>query len=189
MKNSLKATLGVILTSALLITSALAAKAGHHGGGGGGSWPSKTAFTFNYNVGTTATNYHAYGIAGQVGLIPQPTNTVILVFWYVKDLGPVSGTGSVACPAELLYPSTGILLFANASDTGGDGTQENYTNPIPMVQVTSGTATIQIALPHDNDSDDPGVGPYPVPYNGPVFSPFGWDLTQWVWNVEPYDGD
>jgi len=37
------------------------------------------AFTFNYNVGTTVQNYHAYGFACQVGAVStRPSGTVAL---------------------------------------------------------------------------------------------------------------
>lgn len=184
--------IGTIIIGALVATTAVYAGKGGGHGGGGGSWPSSTSFTFNYNVGTTATNYHAYGVAGQVGTITQPANTVILIHWYVKDLGAVTGTGLVSCPAEASFPSMGILLFADAADIGGDGSQETNAFPIPMVINQSGTATIQIDLQQDNDSDDPGVAlSYPVLYNGPLFTNFGWDISGYVWNVEPigFDND
>lgn len=189
--------LAVTLLGVSLMVSAFADKP-HKGGfkaspngHGGGSWPTSTAFTFDYNVGTIGTNFHAYGVAGQVGLIDQPANTSILIFWYVDDLGPVTGTGTVSCPAEELYPGTGILMIADADDIGGDGSSETNVNPIAMIEVSGGkhnqTATIQIALPQDGDFDDPGVSTnnYPVLYNGPIFTPFSWDLSSWIWNVEP----
>src|SRR6266404_932864 len=115
MRNLVKTILGVLL--GVLIT--MPVFAGNSGG-----------FTFSYNVGTTVANYHAYGVAIQVyphGILqPQPPGTVIFGYWYVWDLGPVSGTGTVTCPQVMTLKGQkaydeGILYIASANDVGGDG--------------------------------------------------------------------
>ncbi len=165
--------------------------------GGGADAP---AFTFTYDIGTAVTNYHAYGYASQIGyVLPQPAGTTNLVNWWVWDLGPVSGTGTVACPKPVQSSPDvkGILFFASADDLCEVWTNENTqeisgpgTNTFPIVQATvftkkfyNGYASIQVITPKDDDADDVGI----QLYWGPPFTPFGWDISPYVWNVEPAD--
>ena len=149
--------------------------------------PPSGAFTFGYNVGTAA-NYHAYGFACQVGAVkPKPAGTVVLGNWWVWDLGPVTGAGTVNCPKPVVLKGQtssvlGILFFANASDVGG----QPFSNPVVDVQIFTpkwynGYASIEVMPPPDNDSDDSGI----QLYWGVPFNPFVWDLSAYVWNVEP----
>jgi hypothetical protein len=166
MRNILKTMLGVLF-GVLITTPVLADKSG--------------GFTFSYNVGTSVTNYHAYGVAIQVyphGILqPQPPGTVILGYWYVWDLGPVSGTGTVNCPqvmtlkGERLY-DRGILFIASAHDVGGDGSTAVFTHPVGDIQVIIGKPDydyVEIIEP-----DDTGL----QLYYGPAFSPFTGTLAR-----------
>src|SRR5690242_11773224 len=81
------------------------------------------AFSFQYNVGTVL-NEHVYAFAAQVGAIAQPKGTVRLGQWYEWDLGAVTGSGTVSCPAPIAIRGQtasclGILIFANKADVGG----------------------------------------------------------------------
>lgn len=145
------------------------------------------AFTFSYNVGAVA-NYHVYGYACQVGAVkPQPAGTVVLGNWWVWDLGAATGVGNVICPKPVVPKGQtssvlGILFFANAADIGG----HPFVNPVIDVQIFTpkwynGYASIEVMPPPDNDSDDSGI----QLYWGLPFHPFSWDLSAYVWNVEP----
>jgi len=145
------------------------------------------AFTFTYNVGTVV-NYHVYGFVCQVGAVsPRPAGTLVLGNWWVKDLGPVTGTGTVTCPKPVVPKGQtssvlGILLFANAADIGGQA----FINPVVDVQIFTpkwynGYASITVIPPVDNDADDSGI----TLYWGVPFTPFAWDISADVWNVEP----
>lgn len=169
MQKPLKTIMGA-LSGMLVTTSALAAN--------------PTGFTFNYNVGTVITNYRAYGVAIQVWpggvLQPQPAGTVIFGYWYVWDLGPVSGSGTVKCPPILVQKGTkasdeGILFIGSANDVGGDGTTVNWTHPVANMQVLIGKPNydyVEIIEP-----DLTGI----ELFYGPAFSPFGWDLSPYLW--------
>jgi len=153
--------------------------------------PTGTAFTFSYNVGTTVTNYHAYGMACQIVFVTtQPSGTIILGEWYVWDLGKVTGTGTVVCP-HLITPrgfpesEPGILFFADARDTGGDGTQI-FTHPIADVQIFNkkyynGYASIEMIEPPLFPELDPSYTGLQI-YWGPPFTPFYWDLSPYINN-------
>ena len=145
------------------------------------------AFTFTYNVGTV-TNYHAYGLACQVGTVsPRPAGTVVLGNWWVWDLGRVTGTGTVTCskpvvPKGQTSSIVGSLFFANAIDLGGKA----FVNPVVNVEIFTpkwynGYASIAVMPPIDNDADDSGI----QLYWGLPFSPFAWDISPDVWNIEP----
>jgi hypothetical protein len=145
------------------------------------------AFTFNYNVGTVL-NYHVYGLVCQVGAVsPRPSGTVVLGNWWVKDLGAVSGSGSVVCPKPVVPKGgsssvLGALYFANKADLGGQA----FVNPVVNVQIFTpnwynGYASIEVIPPPDNDADDSGI----QLYWGVPFNPFSWDISADVWNVEP----
>ena len=156
-------------------------------GGGGTPPPPPSAFAFTYNVGAEV-NYHAYGLACQVSnTTPRPAGTVVLGNWWVWDLGLVTGTGTVGCPAPVAVKGStiyvrGVLFFAHVSDVGGQA----FTHPVVDVQiytpkVYSGYASIQVITPVDADADDSGIQLY---YGAP-FTPFGWDISAYVWDVEP----
>lgn len=167
----MRKTLG--LTSLLFAALTFSAFAGKPTGENG---KTGTAFTFNYNIGAV-TNYHAYGFVCSAGFVsPQPANTVTLVNWWVTDLGPVSGSGTVACPNALVIRHqnsnvVGMLLFSDADNVA---IAPNYITPVAMVILqTDGNVSIQVA--------DPG-GTGPEVFFGPFFSPFGWDLSPYLWN-------
>lgn len=169
----------------LLMAFTLTVHAGKTTSGSGSG--STGTFTFTYNVGTVA-NYHVYGVACQVGAVsPQPAGTVVLGRWWVWDLGPVTGIGTVACPKPITpkgqtASELGILLFADASDRGG----QPFLNPVVDVQIFmpkwySGYASIEVIPPVDGDADDSGI----QLYWGLPFTPFSWDISAYLWNVEP----
>jgi hypothetical protein len=169
-----------------MIASTLIVQAGKPSGGPTGG--TTGAFTFTYNVGTTVANYHVYGFVCQVGAVkPQPAGTVALGNWWVKDLGPVSGIGTVVCPKPVVPKGQtssvlGILFFANKADLGGQA----FTNPVIDVQIFAprwynGYASIEVLPPPDGDADDSGI----QLYWGPPLNQFSWDLSSYVWNVEP----
>jgi hypothetical protein len=172
--------LKMLMGLSLMMASAFVAQAG--------KTPAPTgAFTFTYNVGTVL-NYHAYGLVCQVGAVsPRPSGTLVLGNWWVKDLGRVTGTGTVSCPKPVVPKGQtssvlGILFFANANDIGG----QPFTNPVVDVQIFTpkwynGFASIEVIPPPDNDADDAGI----QLYWGMPFMPFAWDLSAYVWNVEP----
>lgn len=170
-------------------TTAQAAKSG------GTTWPGKTLYTFTYNIGTV-TNYHAYIEAGACHLLPeQPTNTIILAhYWYVKDLGPISGTGTVACPGQIQFPSTGNIFLAEASDTGGPALPDDtFTYPIAMIQVTtgrSGFSSVQVVFSPKTVCDSLGQNCYlKTPgvslLNTVPLTSFSYDVSAYLWNVMP----
>jgi hypothetical protein len=142
------------------------------------------AFTFSYDVGAVA-HYHAYGFVCQVGAVsPRPAGTLVLGNWWVKDLGPVIGAGTVTCPKPVVPKGQtssvlGILLFANSADIGGQG----FISPVVDVQIFApkwynGYASISVIPPVDNDpSNDSGI----QLYWGLPFKPFAWDLSDYVW--------
>src|SRR5262249_55471557 len=112
-----------------------------------------TVFTFNYNVGTV-TNCHAYGVAAQVGYVrTQTAGTILLGKFWVWDLGPVHGSGTVNCPKPLVSTGgtagvLGILLFANASDVGGQPSTRNIVDvQIFTPKVYNGYASIAVVPP------------------------------------------
>jgi len=163
-----------------------AGKTGSGGGGSTGGGSMGGAFTFTYNVGTTVANYHVYGLACQVGAVsPRPAGTLVLGNWWVWDLGRVTGTGTVTCPKPVATKGSsvlGVLLFANAADLGGQA----FVDPVVDVQIFApkwynGYASIQVITPVDNDADDSGI----QLYWGLPFTPFAWDISAYVWNVEP----
>ena len=173
----------ILLALSFVTAFGFMAQAGKTGGGS----TLTTAFSFTYNVGTV-TNYHAYGVAAQVGYVsPQPAGTITLENFWVWDLGPVDGSGTVNCPKPVVAKGgtsgvLGILLFANASDVGG----QPITCPVVDVQIFTprlynGYASIEVITPKDGDADDIGIQLY---YNVP-FTPFAWDISPYVWNVEP----
>jgi hypothetical protein len=176
-----------ILAALSLVMASTFVVAGKTTGGGGTPPPPSGAFTFTYNVGTVA-NYHAYGLACQVGSVrSKPAGTVMLGNWWVWDLGPVSGIGSVACPRPVSIKGVtssvlGVLFFACTSDVGG----QKFLDPVVDVQIFApgwynGYASIEVITPADTDSDDSGI----QLYWGVPFSPFAWNLSAYVWNVEP----
>lgn len=130
-----------------------------------------TAFTFNYDVGTVQ-GYHAYAYAAGVAK-PQPAGTVLLLNYWVWDLGPVSGTGTVAVPSPVRDRNLdiiGAVWFANEVDVGGNP----WTHPAIDVRIFTskwygGAASIQ------DDFTGTDI------FFGAPFSPFGWDLTPYVW--------
>src|SRR5207245_1338453 len=110
--------------------------------------------------------------ACQVGYVsPQPAGTIVLENWWVWDLGPVTGTGTVTCPKPVTPKGQtatvlGILLFANADDVGG----QPITNPVVDVQIFTsklynGNASIAVVPP---------VGSGIQLYWGKPFQPFAW---------------
>jgi hypothetical protein len=181
----------ILFGLSLMMALAFSVQAGKTSGGGGTPPPPPPtptgAFTFTYNVGAVA-NYHVYGLACQVGTVsPRPAGTLVLGNWWVWDLGPVTGTGTVACPRPVVGKGQtssvlGVLFFADASDIGGQA----FAYPVVDVQIFTskwynGYASIQVITPADNDSDDSGI----QLYWGKPFTPFSWDLSAYVWNVEP----
>jgi hypothetical protein len=161
------------------------AQAGKSGGGG---TTTTGAFTFNYNVGTVVNNYHVYAMVCQVGAVsPRPAGTLVLENWWVRDLGHVTGAGQVGCPAPVVPKGKtsnvlGVLFFADAGDIGG----QPIVKPVVDVQIYqpkwySGYASVQVITPIDGDADDAGI----QLYWGPRFTPFAWDLSAYVWDVEP----
>ena len=174
----------ILSVLSLVMALAFSVQAGKTGGGGTPPPPPPLgAFTFTYHVGTVA-NYHAYGLACQVSAVAKrPSGTVRLGNWYVWDLGPVTGIGTVTCPKPLLATSVvGALYFADASDLGGQA----FAYPVVNVEIFtpkyySGFASIEVIPPVDGDSDDSGI----QLYWGVPFSPFAWDISADVWNVEP----
>jgi hypothetical protein len=178
-----------ILTGlSLMMALTFSVQAGKTSGGGGTPPPPPPsgAFTFTYHVGTVA-NYHAYGLACQVGALKsRPSGTLVLGKWWVWDLGPVTGMGTLSCPRPLATSGTasvlGVLFFADASDLGGQA----FAYPVVDVQIYNprwynGYASIEVITPADNDSDDTGI----QLYWGAPFTPFAWDISAYVWNVEP----
>jgi hypothetical protein len=170
----------------LSMTTALTfmAQAGKTSGG----TTSTGAFTFGYNVGTVVANYHVYGLVCQVGAVsPRPAGTVVLGNWWVRDLGHVTGTGQVSCPAPIVPKGQtssilGALFFADAGDVGGQA----FAKPVVEVEIFtpkwySGYASIQVITPIDGDADDNGI----QLYWGPRFSPFACDFSDYVWDTEP----
>ena len=149
--------------------------AGKTGGSTGGTTTSG-GFTFQYNVGT-ALNYHAYGMAGQIGSISQPRGTLKLGQWYVWDLGAVTGIGTVTCPQPVAIKGQtatclGLLIFANKADVGGQAFQ--YTSAqveIFTPKWYNGYASIAIVNPD-------GTGTQL--YWGLPLNPFSWDLSSWL---------
>jgi len=146
------------------------------------------AFTFNYNVGTTVQNYHAYGFACQVGAVStRPSGTVVLGNCWVWDLGRVTGIGTATCPKPVAIKGQtssilGALYFADAGDVGGQA----FVKPVTEVEIFTsswynGYASIQVIPPVDGDADDSGI----QLYWGHPFTPFAWDLSAYVWDVEP----
>ena len=175
-------TAKMLLGLSLMMALTFSVQAGKTSGGSGGTTTSG-AFTFTYNVGTVA-NYHAYGLACQVGAVKtRPSGTVVLGKWWVWDLGPVTGAGTVTCPKPLLATSViGALYFADSSDLGGHA----FLYPVVNVEIFtpkyySGYASIEVITPADGDADDVGI----QLYWGLPFSPFAWDISADVWNVEP----
>ena len=179
--NKAKILLGLSLMMALTVS----VQAGRTGGGT--PPPPSGAFTFTYNVGTVA-NYHVYGLACQVGAVStRPSGTVVLGKWWVWDLGPVSGVGTVGCPAPVVPKGQtssilGALFFADAADVGGQA----FVYPVVDVQIYTpkwynGYASIQVITPVDGDADDSGI----QLYWGLPFMPFKWDISAYVWNTEP----
>jgi len=166
----MKNTIRNLVLSLLFVCSA--AQAASHG-----SNPSNSGFTFNYNVGSTVTNYHAYALAIQIGF-PQPANTVPFLNWYVWDLGPVSGSGSVFCPSQIPVKGTaqenkGFLFFADASDTGGQDNIHPVAEATEYVpRVMNGDYIVDIIY-----SRSSGL----ILYDGPPFSPFAWDFSAYLW--------
>jgi len=149
-------------------------------GGGGGT--TTGAFNFTYNVGSVLT-YHAYGLVCQVGAVsPRPSGTVVLGNWWVKDLGPVSGSKTISCPKPVVPKGTtssvlGVLFFASYKDIGG----QPFTHPVVDVQIYNskwynGNASIVVIEP-DNSSL--------TLYFAAPFSPFAWDLSPYVWDSPP----
>jgi hypothetical protein len=176
----------ILLALSFVTAFGFMAQAGKTGGG----TTLTTVFSFTYNVGTV-TNYHAYGVAAQVGYVsPQPAGTITLENFWVWDLGPVHGSGTVNCPRPVVATGgtsgvLGILLFANASDVGG----QPIKCPVVDVQIFTpklynGYASIVCAPPIDNDADDKGI----TIYWGPPKKPFSRDISAYVWNVEPATG-
>ena len=171
-----KILIGVCLMTALTFS----AQAGKGSTGGGGT---TGAFTFTYNVGAEA-NYHVYALAAPVGSVKsRPSGTVRLGNWWVKDLGAAIGTGTVSCPKPLVSTSViGALYFADTLDIGGQA----FLHPVVNVQIFAsswynGYASIQVIVPIDGDADDGGI----QLYWGPRLSPFAWDISADVWDVEP----
>src|SRR5689334_19822463 len=129
-------------------------------------------FVFQYTI--DAVGYHAYGMAGQVGKIAMPKGTVRLGQWYVWDLGPVAGTGTVGCPAPVtakgvVNSCVGLLFFASTADVGGQA----FRYPSAQVEIFTpkyynGYASIAIVQPD-------GTGAQL--YWGLPFKPFAWDFT------------
>jgi hypothetical protein len=186
-------TTRILLGLSLMMALTLSVQAGGKTGGGTPPPPPPPpppptgAFTFTYNVGTVA-NYHVYGLACQVGTVsPRPAGTLVLGNWWVWDLGPVSGTGIVSAPKPVVGKGQtssvlGVLFFADASDIGGQA----FAYPVVDVQIYNpkwynGYASIQVIPPIDGDADDSGI----QLYYGKPFTPFSWDLSAYVWNVEP----
>jgi hypothetical protein len=178
----------ILLALSFVTAFGFMAQAGKTGGSGGTTLT--TAFSFTYNVGTV-TNYHAYGVAAQVGYLKtQPAGTITLENFWVWDLGPVHGSGTVNCPKPVVATGgtagvLGILLFANASDVGGQAIK----CPVVDVQIFTpklynGYASLVCAPPIDNDKDDSGI----TIYWGPPNKPFSRDISAYVWNVEPATG-
>lgn len=149
--------------------------------GGGGTTTTTGAFNFTGNVGTVLT-YHAYGFVCQVGSMKQPSGTLRLGNWYVKDLGPVSGTKTISCPKPTVPKGTtssvlGVLFYASSKDIGG----QPFTHPVVDVQIYdsrwyNGNASIQVIEP-----DGSGLSLY---FAAP-FSPFAWDLRPYIWDSPP----
>ena len=176
-------TAKILIMPALMMALTCSVYAGKTGGGTGGT---TGAFTFTYHVGTVA-NYHAYGLACQVGAVSsRPAGTIVLGKWWVWDLGPVSGIGTVTCPkpvpTKLASPVIGSLMFANASDVGGQA----FVYPVVDVEIftpqsNNGDASIEVITPADGDADDVGI----TLYFGVPFSPFAMDISPYVWDVEP----
>jgi hypothetical protein len=179
----------ILLGLSLMMALALSAQAGKTGGGGTPPPPPPPSgvFVFSYNVGTVG-NYHVYAYACQVSAVSsRPSGTVRLGNWWVKDLGPVTGSGTVGCPAPLTVKGQvnsvlGVLFFANASDVGGQA----FLHPVVDVQIYtakyySGDASIEVITPNDGDADDVGI----QLYLGAPFTPFSWDISAYVWDVEP----
>jgi hypothetical protein len=139
-------------------------------------------FTFTYNVGTEL-NYHAYALACQVSsTTPRPAGTVVLGNWWVRDLGPVAGTNTVGCPAPVAVKGQttavlGALYFAHVADVGG----QPFVHPVVDVQIYTpklynGAAIIEVITP---------TGGGIVLYNGAPFKPFAWNISAYVWDVQP----
>ena len=175
-------TVKVLIGLSLMMALTFSVQAGKTSGGSGGTTTSG-AFNFTYHVGTVA-NYHAYGLACQVGAVrTRPAGTLVLGNWWVWDLGPVTGTGTVTCPKPVVTGSAvGVLFFADASDIGGQA----FLYPVVDVQIFtpkwySGYASIEVITPADGDSDDSGI----QLYWGVPFTPFAWDISADVWNTEP----
>ena len=171
-----KILFGLFLTTALTFS----VQAGKTGGGTGGT---TGAFSFTYNMGTEA-NYHVYALAAPVSSVKtRPTGTLRLGNWWVKDLGPAIGTGTVSCPKPLVSTSViGALYFADTLDIGGQA----FLHPVVNVQIFTsswynGYASIQVIVPADGDGDDGGI----QLYWGPRFTPFAADISADVWDVEP----
>jgi hypothetical protein len=167
------------------MVSAFMVQAGKSGGGG---TTSSGPFSFTYNVGTTVTNYHVFGLACQVAAVrSRPAGTLQLGQWYVWDLGRVTGSGKVSCPSPMSIKGQttsvlGILFFADDKDLGGQA----FRKPVVDVQIFtpswySGYASIEVMPPSDGDADDSGI----QLYWGAPFSPFAWDISADVWDVEP----
>ena len=144
-----------------------------HAGGSSGGTTTTGGFSFQYTVGSVP-NEHVYAFVAQVGAVAQPKGTVRLGNWYVKDLGAVSGTGTVSCPAPLAIKGQtasclGILIFANKADVGG---QPFVYNSVQVEIFTpkwyNGYASISVAYP-DGTSNQL--------YWGLPFKPFAYNLT------------
>jgi hypothetical protein len=168
----------VLLALSFLTASGFMAQAGKTGGGtSGGGTTLTTVFSFNYNVGTV-TNCHAYGVAAQVGYVsPQPAGTITLENFWVWDLGPVHGSGTVNCPKPVVATGgtsgvLGILLFANKNDVGGQPSTHNIVDvQIFTPKVYSGYASISVVPP---------TGSGTQLYWGKPYSPFSRDLSAYV---------
>lgn len=149
-----------------------------------GGTTSTGVFTFTYDIGTTVTNYHAYGYACQVGAVsPKPSGTVVLGNWWVWDLGRATGTKAISCPKPIVPKGTtssivGALLFADAHDLGGHA----FIKPVVQVEIYNskwynGYASVQVITP----LEPAGI----QLYWGPPFTPFTWDFSDYVWDVQP----
>lgn len=177
-KNMKKLNYLIALSLMMAFTSVVhAGKTGGSTGGTTGGTTTSGGFTFQYNVGTVL-NYHAYGVAGQIGSITQPRGTLKLGQWYVWDLGAVAGVGTVTCPQPVtpkgqLPSCLGLLVFANKADVGGQA----FLHPSVDVEIFTpkwynGYASIGVVAPD-------GTGT--TLYWGLPFSPFAWDISAYLW--------
>ena len=147
-----------------------------HAGGSSGGTTTSGAFSFQYTVGPVL-NEHVYAFAAQVGAIAQPKGTVRLGQWYVWDLGSVTGSGIVSCPAPIAIKGQtasclGILVFANKADVGGQAFKYNSVQvEIFTPKWYNGDASIEVVYPNNTSTQL---------YFGLPFKPFAYNLTGYL---------